>query len=72
MPTATTYSLHFINRRKGDDRREDEDPCIALPVDLFHRKRRKQIDRRRDRSLQEDYYAYMRTLTAAGSEPANQ
>lgn len=52
-------TLVFINRRKGDDRREDRDPCKDLTVDLFHRKRRKSTDRRDSaRSLSEDYYAY--------------
>ncbi|MFT4610270.1 MAG: hypothetical protein ACI8VY_001299 [Cellvibrionaceae bacterium] len=48
----------FINRRKGDERREDDDPCKDLDVDLYHRKRRKKIERREDRSLSEDYYAF--------------
>lgn len=49
----------FINRRKGDDRREDEDPCKDLDVDLYHRKRRKKTERREERSLDEDYYAFL-------------
>ncbi len=50
----------FVNRRKGDDRRTDRDPCKNLQVDLFHRKRRKSTERRDcARSLSEDYYAYM-------------
>jgi hypothetical protein len=49
----------FINRRKGNDRREDLDPCKDLNVDLYHRKRRKKAERRQDRSLDEDYYAFM-------------
>ena len=48
----------FINRRKGNDRREDLDPCKDLNVDLYHRKRRKRTDRRSDRTLDEDYYAF--------------
>jgi hypothetical protein len=48
----------FINRRKGDERREDDDPCKDLEVDLYHRKRRKKVERREDRSLDEDYYAF--------------
>ncbi len=54
MTTATI----FINRRKGNDRRYDIDPCEAMPVDLFHRKRRKSADRRSQRTLAEDYYAF--------------
>jgi hypothetical protein len=52
------YNKIFINRRKGDERREDDDPCKDLDVDLYHRKRRKKIERREDRSLGEDYYAF--------------
>lgn len=49
----------FINRRRGSDRREDMDPCKGLDVDLYHRKRRKKSDRREERTLDEDYYAFM-------------
>lgn len=50
----------FVNRRKGRDRREDADPCKNLPLDLYHRKRRKTRDRRApDRSLTDDYYAFI-------------
>ena len=48
----------FINRRKGNDRRYDEDPCSNLPVDLYHQKRRKSKERRAQRTLAEDYYAF--------------
>ena len=53
----------FINRRKGSDRRYDLDPCREIPLDLYHRKRRKSIDRRSGRSLVEDYYAYTQADT---------
>lgn len=49
----------FINRRRGEDRREDLDPCKDLDIDLYHRKRRKKSERRQDRSLGEDYYAFV-------------
>jgi hypothetical protein len=50
----------FINRRRGGDRRSDHDPCKGMPLDLYHRKRRKSTDRRApNRSLEQDYYAYM-------------
>lgn len=50
----------FVDRRQGQDRRLDEDPCKAMPMDLFNRKRRKSKDRRdTDRSLSDDYYAFM-------------
>lgn len=54
-------NLVFVDRRKGHDRRLDEDPCRELDVDLYHRKRRKSTDRRDDsRDITDDYYAYMR------------
>ncbi len=55
----------FVNRRKGDDRRQDEDPCCNMSMDLFHRKRRKSTERRdTSRTLSDDYYAYMhKTMT---------
>lgn len=57
---------YFVNRRKGQDRRLDEDRCKDVPVDLFHRKRRKSTDRRStDRDLSDDYYAYMTPEDAA-------
>jgi hypothetical protein len=50
----------FINRRKGNDRRLDFDPCEGLPIDLYHRKRRKSSDRRAPRrSIEQDYFAYL-------------
>lgn len=50
----------FIDRRKGKDRREEIDLCEGLDVDIYHRKRRKKSDRRaEDRSLGQDYDAYM-------------
>ncbi|WP_053980906.1 hypothetical protein [Marinagarivorans algicola] len=54
------HPIFFIDRRKGTDRREDADPCGNMDIDLFHRKRRKSKDRRdNNRSLSDDYYAYM-------------
>ncbi len=50
----------FIDRRKGRDRRLDKDPCRNLPIDLYHRKRRKSTERRAgDRTLEQDYYAFL-------------
>ena len=50
----------FINRREGIDRRYDRDPCKNLPIDLYHRKRRKATERRHgDRDLAEDYVAFL-------------
>lgn len=46
---------HFVERRTGRDRREENDSCASLPIDLYHRKRRKTPDRRAaDRTLAED------------------
>lgn len=53
----------FVNRRKGSDRRYDLDPCREIPLDLYHRKRRKSTDRRSGRSLVEDYYAFTKDDT---------
>jgi len=50
----------FIDRRKGADRRLDRDPCKNLPMDLYHRKRRKSTERRtHERSLADDYMAFL-------------
>lgn len=50
----------FFDRRKGTDRRLDRDPCKYLPMDLYHRKRRKSKERRTaDRTLQQDVEAYL-------------
>lgn len=55
----------FINRRKkGNDRRLEADLCEGLDVDIYHRKRRKNPDRRaEDRTLEEDYQAFMQDDT---------
>lgn len=50
----------FINRRQSDDRRLDHDPCKDLPVDIYHRKRRKATERRHiERTLADDYSAFL-------------
>ena len=55
----------FVDRRKGDDRRNSPDPCKDIPLDLYHRKRRKSKERRdTSRSLTDDYYAYMQKVMA--------
>lgn len=49
----------FIDRRQGA-RRKDADPCEQLPLDLYHRKRRKSGERRsKNRNLLEDYQAFI-------------
>jgi len=56
-------SIIFVNRRKGNDRREDMDPCRDIPMDLYHRKRRKSKERRDvSKSLTDDDYAYMQKV----------
>lgn len=49
----------FVDRRCTGERRRDPDPCKNLSFDLYHRKRRKCVDRRTPgRSLEQDYYAF--------------
>ena len=51
--------LVFVNRRRGDDRRLEQDRCKDMNMDLFHRKRRKSTDRRSsNRTLADDYMAF--------------
>lgn len=58
-----TPNLIFVNRRKGCDRRLDCDPCKDLPLDLYHRMRRKAGERRSvKRTLSDDYYAYLNSI----------
>jgi hypothetical protein len=58
---AMSEHKFFINRRKGDDRRIDRDPCRNLPIDIYHRKRRKSTERRAaNRSLEQDYFAFVK------------
>jgi len=53
----------FIDRRQGDERRLDTDPCKNMSIDIYHRKRRKSIDRRHPaRTLADDYQAYLGDL----------
>jgi hypothetical protein len=57
----------FFDRRKGTDRRLDRDPCKYLPMDLYHRKRRKSKERRTaDRTLQEDVEAFLAQPSSSG------
>lgn len=49
----------FVNRRRGQDRRLEQDRCKDMPMDLFHRKRRKSTERRdSNRTLADDYAAF--------------
>ena len=66
------HPIFFIDRRKGNDRREDQDPCKNMDLDLFHRKRRKSKDRRdQSRSLSDDYYAYMQKALSSGDSESS-
>lgn len=50
----------FIDRRHSSERRLDKDPCKNMPMDIYHRKRRKSTERRHpERSLLDDYQAYL-------------
>lgn len=52
----------FVDRRRND-RRLEQDRCKELPVDLFHRKRRKSSERRAGgRDLTDDYFAYVENV----------
>ncbi len=49
----------FIDRRCGGDRRLYPDPCRNMSIDIYHRKRRKSLERRTpNRSLEQDYLAF--------------
>lgn len=59
----------FINRRrKGSERREETDPCKSLGIDIYHRKRRKNSERRKGRTLDEDYYAFVSSIQSLNSD----
>ena len=63
MKRTMDTTVIFVNRRKGMDRREDSDPCRDIPMDLYHRKRRKSKERRDGaKSLTDDYYSYMQKV----------
>lgn len=65
-PTQTAIARLFVERRR-QDRRQITDRCANLEIDLYHRKRRKAVDRRAtDRPLIEDIAAfYAKQLTAS-------
>lgn len=67
-----TQKLVFVNRRRGSDRRFSRDPCKELPLDLYHRKRRKNRERRNvNRTLSDDYYAYMEKIFESTQNPTS-
>lgn len=59
----------FINRRsKNNERREEADPCKEMSIDIYHRKRRKALERRKSRTLDEDYYAFLASAKTDGDD----
>lgn len=57
----------FFDRRKGNDRRLDRDPCKNMPLDIYHRKRRKSTERRaEERSVTDDYLAFTNEADTSG------
>ncbi|MDN3639661.1 hypothetical protein QWY82_12725 [Simiduia curdlanivorans] len=59
----------FVERRKGN-RRVEQDRCANLDLDLYHRKRRTQRDRRTaQRSKIEDITAFYEAQMAALEAP---
>lgn len=64
--------VKFVERRSGQDRRQQPDPCATLPLDLYHRKRRKQPERRTAGRTPEQHRAayYDALLTRAGAVEA--
>lgn len=66
---VATMSDHkfFFDRRKGNDRRLDRDPCKNMPLDIYHRKRRKSTERRtEERSIADDYLAFLSDADSTG------
>lgn len=60
-----SLSKFFIDRRRGEERRLDSDPCKNMPMDIYHRKRRKSMDRRHpERTLTDDYLAYLSNMAS--------
>jgi len=54
-----TYKFVFVDRR-SDNRRQERDPCKKMPMDLYHRKRRKSVERRDTcKTLTDDYYSFL-------------
>lgn len=57
----------FFDRRKGNDRRLDRDPCKNMPLDIYHRKRRKSTERRtEERTMADDYLAFLSDADLTG------
>lgn len=58
MTLNKTY--FFIDRRRNQERRGEQDSCRQLPMDLYRRKRRHSTERRQPhRTLEQDYYAFI-------------
>ena len=62
----------FVERRKGNDRRQEPDRCAGLTIDLYHRKRRRKNDRRtHGRTLTEDIVAFYQAQEATSADPVH-
>ena len=66
-----SYKFVFVDRR-SDNRRQERDPCKKMPMDLYHRKRRKSVERRdTGKTLTDDYYSFLESKEDKGLELAN-
>ena len=69
MAEKSKQKFVFVNRRKGVDRRYENDPCKDMDIDLFHRKRRKSSERRDlSKTLIDDYYAFVQANAPCNRE----
>ena len=57
-----TRKVFIDRRRKNSERRSEDDPCKNMEIDIYHRKRRKAVERRKPRTLDEDYYAFLSSV----------
>jgi hypothetical protein len=66
--SMTDHKIFIDRRSNNSDRRVDKDPCKDLPIDIYHRKRRKNPERRHPaRTLADDYMAYLGGLETKSS-----
>ena len=69
MAESAKQKFVFVNRRKGVDRRYEQDPCKNMDIDLFHRKRRKSTERRDlSKTILDDYYAFVQANASVVGE----
>jgi len=61
---AMDRNIVFVDRRSRQERRSDTDPCKDIAVDLYHRMRRKSVDRRSPaKSLVQDYFDFVESYS---------